>query len=101
MTAVLEHVAAGVDALFAGQAIRWPDRPDIHAELVTILLTSSPRAAALVAETLRVLVDDAATLTQLVDRLDVIGIRFGQDDDPETCGALLEVGDRLREWANR
>jgi hypothetical protein len=101
MTAVLEHVAAGVEALFAGQAVRWPDPPDIHAELVAILLTASPPTADRVVETLRILVDDADTLTQLVDRLDVMAIRFGQDDDTETCAALLEVGDRLREWGDR
>jgi hypothetical protein len=101
MTAVLEEVAAGVEALFAGQAIRWPDPPDVHAELVAILLTASPPTVERVVGTLRILVDGADTLTQLVDALDVIAIRFGQDGDGETCAALLDVSDRLREWRDR
>jgi hypothetical protein len=98
---VLDDVIAAVERLFDGRAIRWPDEVDIHAELVSVVMLASPPTGSRVVETLRVLVEGADSLGELVDGLDVMAIRFGQDGDGETCGALLELGDRIREWRDR
>jgi hypothetical protein len=97
MTTLVEEVAAAVEQLFADQAVRWPDPPDIGAELVATLLLASPRTAARVRRTLRVLVERADTLTELVDGLDAAAIcRYGQAGDGETAAALLDISDQRR-----
>jgi len=48
--------------------------------------------------TLQVLLEQADGLGEFLDRLDAVAIRFGMDSDGETCAALLDIGDRLREW---
>jgi hypothetical protein len=96
--AVLEDVAVAVEELLAGSAVRWPDPPDVHAELVAVLLLASPETAARVVATLQVLLEQAEGLGEFLDHVDAVAIRFGQDGDGETCAALLDIGDRLREW---
>jgi hypothetical protein len=99
--AVLEDLALAVEELLAGSPVRWPDPPDVHAELVAVLLLASPPTAERVVVTLRVLVEQAEGLGEFLARLDSIGVRFGQDGDGETCAALLGIGDVLHEWGDR
>jgi hypothetical protein len=64
-------------------------------------MTASTPTASRVVETLRELAERADSLGDLLNRLDVMAIRFGQDGDGETCGAWLELRDRVREWRDR
>ena len=96
--AVLEDLAVAVEGLLGGRAVRWSPRPDLSSELVAAVLLASPSVAERVVATLQVLSERAVTLTELVDGLDVVAVRFGQDGEGETCEALLDLSDRLREW---
>ena len=98
MAEVLEDLALAVEELLAGQAVRWPDPPDIHAELLAVLLLASPETTQRVVVTLQVLLEQADGLGEFLVRLDAVAIRFGMVSDGETCAALLDIGDRLREW---
>jgi hypothetical protein len=97
----LVEVAAAVEELLDGRAVRWPDGIAPSDEVVAQVMLASPRTARRIRETVRTLVERAAGLDQLVDELDVLAIRFGQDDDGETAAALLSIGDALREWRDR
>jgi hypothetical protein len=99
MTALLEQVAAAVEELFDGVAVRWPDAPDLRAELQAVWDEHPPLVRSAVMLTMLRLASQAETLSEFVDGIDAKAIcRFGQQGDGEVCKALLDLGDRLREW---
>jgi hypothetical protein len=97
----LAEVAAVVEELLDERAVRWPDGIAPSDEMVAQVMLASPRTARRIRETLRTLIGRAEGLDQLVDELDVLAIRFGQDDDGETAAALLSIGDAIRDWRDR
>jgi hypothetical protein len=88
-----------VEELLSGlPPIRWPDTCTPADEIVAQVLLASPQSSRRIRLAVHMLVTRAASIDQLVSELDVLAIRFGQDGDGETCAALLDVCDRIREW---
>ena len=99
MTTLIEDVAAAVEELFAGQAVGWSDPPDIRAELEAVWLPCPELTAARVMSIVLRLAYEVDTLTDLTAAMHREGItRVGQEVDGQTCGALLDLADRLEEW---
>jgi hypothetical protein len=80
--------------------LRWPDPPDIDAEYVAALLVASPAVSARIRATVEVLLE-RGSLRELVDALDFVAVRFGQDGDSETASALLDLSGVFRDWGDR
>jgi hypothetical protein len=102
MAQVLE-VAAAVEELFDGLAVRWPDPPDVRAELGVVWDTYPTLVAATVMRTLLSLASEASTLSELTASMYRIAIcEHGQrEGGGEVCRALLDLADKLEEWRDR
>jgi hypothetical protein len=61
--------------------------------------THPPLVRARLVSTVARLAYEVETLSELVEGMYAVGItRFGQRGDGATCGALLDLADRLEEW---
>jgi hypothetical protein len=78
--------------------IRWPDPPDLDAELAFALGCVSPRTARLAEAVVRELAATAGDLSGFLRALDVVAIHAGGHREAELAGVLLTVSDRIREW---
>jgi len=81
--------------------VRWPDPPDVDAEYVAAVLTSSPEAGQRIRATVETLAASAGGLGDFVAALDAVAVRFGQAGDGETCAALLDLSTVIRDWRER
>jgi hypothetical protein len=79
----------------------WCDPPDVDSEYAFALATASPEPARRIRATVEDLIEHADGLADLVAALDHVAVRFGQDNDPETCAALLDLAGVIRDWADR
>jgi hypothetical protein len=89
---VAEELLAGLPP------IRWPDPITPAEEMLAAVVIASPEAGERIVVAMHVLLHRAVNLDQLVGELDREAIRFGQSGDGETCAALLDICDRIREW---
>jgi hypothetical protein len=88
--------------------VRWHDPiVDLDSALCGELVLRSPRSCGRVLAAMRACFgDDAVGLDDALTRLAVVAIRYGQgvmpecegEPDGETCAALLDVCDVIREW---
>jgi hypothetical protein len=101
MTTDVEELAAAIEPIFAGLIVAWPYDVSPVDEIVWQAMLASPRARRRVVETVRLLVERAEHLTEFVTDLDRLALRFGLDDDAETCAALLAIGDVVRDWGDQ
>jgi hypothetical protein len=98
---VNELLRALFDVPVVDVPVRWPDPPDVDAELVAAVLTSSPEAGQRIRVAVETLLESAGGLGEFVAALDAVAIRFGQAGDGETCAALLDLSTVIREWGER
>jgi hypothetical protein len=89
-----------------GVIVRWPDGgPDGPLELLGAgLVTASTQTARRVLATLRMVLEDLppdAGLADFCERVDMLAVKFGQDNDPETAGVLLDYSADVASWRGR
>jgi hypothetical protein len=76
-------------------AVRWPDPPDLRAQVIADALLASPTAARQYAAALRVALDRAGDIRELATELYRAGAVFGQHDASEAAGLLWQLGDAI------
>jgi hypothetical protein len=102
MSALLQEVAAAVEELFDGVAVRWPDAPDIGAELQAVWDAYPLLTAATVMRAVLKLAAEAHTLSDLTAGMYRVGIcDYGQRGQGQVCKALLDLADRIEDWRDR
>jgi hypothetical protein len=77
-------------------AVRWPDPPDLRAEVMSSALLASPLAARQYVAALHVALDRADTLDAVVTELYAAGAVFGQHGASEAAGLLWALADAIR-----
>ena len=96
----------GLQDPLAGVPIRWPDGGcDGPTELLgACLVTASPQTAKRVLETLRMVLENLpedAGLSDFCRAVDMLAVKFGQDNDPETASLLLSYSQDVSGWQGR
>jgi hypothetical protein len=81
--------------------VDWPDPISPDDEYRFALTVASPEPARRIRATVELILEQAGGLSQLLAMLDGVAIRFGQDGDPETAAALLDLAGVIRDWADR
>jgi hypothetical protein len=76
-------------------AVRWPDPPDLRAQVIADALLASPVAARQYAAVLRVALDRADHIGELVTELYRAGAAAGQHDASEAGGLLWGLADAI------
>jgi hypothetical protein len=75
--------------------VRWPDGPDLRAEVMAAGLLASPAGGRTFAGVLRLALDRADTLAALAGELYAAGAYLGQHDEPEAAALVWDLADAV------
>jgi hypothetical protein len=75
--------------------IRWPDPADLRAEVMANALIASPVASRQYIAALKLALDRAHTIDELITELYQAGVTFGQNGAGEAGGLLWALADAI------